>query len=156
MRRRTSHGHGFWLSYIINMIFRAEWLAAAVVLFILYYYMKLPVFKVLAILSLGVWVIYPLILTLFLGWASRVGSAPEPKKENKNPYSNGGNKTVEKDMMCPCCGKYKLEEIGEYEICSVCGWEDDPVQRKDPDFEGGANEKSLNQAREDFKRNNSQ
>ncbi|MBR4674700.1 MAG: hypothetical protein IKP00_09560 [Victivallales bacterium] len=52
---------------------------------------------------------------------------------------------------CPCCGKLTIEVIGDYEICEVCGWEDDPVQRKDKDFAGGANELSLNQARREWK-----
>ena len=48
---------------------------------------------------------------------------------------------------CPCCGKATIENLGDYEICEICGWEDDPVQSKDPDFEGGSNKESLNQAR---------
>jgi Cysteine-rich CPCC len=48
---------------------------------------------------------------------------------------------------CPCCGSKVLTAEGEYEICSVCGWEDDPVQRADPDYAGGANKTSLNEAR---------
>ncbi|MBP5674537.1 MAG: hypothetical protein K5787_08795 [Lentisphaeria bacterium] len=48
---------------------------------------------------------------------------------------------------CPCCGRKRIEHLGDYEICDVCGWEDDPTQSKDPDFEGGANELSLKQAR---------
>jgi hypothetical protein len=36
---------------------------------------------------------------------------------------------------------------GEWEICKVCNWEDDPVQRADPDFPGGANVMSLNEAK---------
>ena len=51
---------------------------------------------------------------------------------------------------CPVCGRHYFEQIGKYEICPVCGWEDDPVQRRDPDFEGGANRPSLNQARAAF------
>jgi hypothetical protein len=47
--------------------------------------------------------------------------------------------------ICPCCKKGEIEGLGDYDICPVCGWEDDPVQRKDPDFEGGANDISLNQ-----------
>ena len=47
---------------------------------------------------------------------------------------------------CPCCGELTLETVGNYEICPRCGWEDDPSQSKDLDFEGGANELSLNQA----------
>ncbi len=52
---------------------------------------------------------------------------------------------------CPCCGEKALDEEGHYDICSTCGWEDDPIQRKDPDYDGGANIMSLNQARKAFK-----
>lgn len=52
---------------------------------------------------------------------------------------------------CPCCGKRTLDDEGHYDICSVCGWEDDPIQRDDPDYDGGANVMSLNQARKAFK-----
>ncbi|EGN7764477.1 hypothetical protein ISN88_004608, partial [Escherichia coli] len=37
-----------------------------------------------------------------------------------------------------------------YEICPICGWEDDPVQSADPDFSGGANSPSLNEAKRAF------
>ncbi len=48
---------------------------------------------------------------------------------------------------CPCCGEMTLSEIEVYEVCDFCDWEDDPVQRKDPNYEGGANALSLNQCR---------
>jgi hypothetical protein len=53
---------------------------------------------------------------------------------------------------CPCCGNLTLDEAppGTFEICPVCYWEDDNVQYDDPDFEGGANDVSLNQARDNF------
>lgn len=54
------------------------------------------------------------------------------------------------DRLCPCCGEYIFEEKDAYEICPVCGWEDDPVQRRDPDFAGGANSLSLNEARRKY------
>ncbi len=46
---------------------------------------------------------------------------------------------------CPVCKKHKFWE--NYEICPVCGWENDPVQRRDKDFAGGANKMSLREAR---------
>lgn len=54
---------------------------------------------------------------------------------------------------CPCCGFLTLGEQppGTYEICDVCGWEDDNVQFDNPDVAGGANSISLNQARKNFK-----
>ncbi len=50
---------------------------------------------------------------------------------------------------CPCCGYLKLSDwnSGSWEICSVCSWEDDEVQVREPSYEGGANHESLNQAR---------
>jgi Cysteine-rich CPCC len=55
-------------------------------------------------------------------------------------------------FVCPCCG-YKTfsEEVnGQYEICEVCFWEDDPIQLKNPDYVGGANRVSLRQAQKNF------
>ena len=54
------------------------------------------------------------------------------------------------DRICPCCGQHYFTEKNAYEICPVCGWEDDPVQRRDPDFAGGANACSLNEARREY------
>ncbi|WP_415359971.1 CPCC family cysteine-rich protein, partial [Pseudomonas aeruginosa] len=42
------------------------------------------------------------------------------------------------------------EPCGTYEICPVCYWEDDIAQNKDPDYDGGANGISLNNAKENF------
>jgi len=53
---------------------------------------------------------------------------------------------------CPCCGVRTVSERGAYEICEVCGWEDDPGQRRNPFFRGGANEESLHDARRRWKR----
>ena len=52
--------------------------------------------------------------------------------------------------LSPVCGKYEFEEQGSFDICDVCGWEDDPLQLKEPNLEGGANEMSLNQVIENY------
>ena len=39
---------------------------------------------------------------------------------------------------------------GTFEICPVCFWEDDEVQFRDPDYEGGANSVSLRTAKSNF------
>ncbi len=54
---------------------------------------------------------------------------------------------TKKHLPCPCCGSKVLHERGTFEICPVCGWEDDPAQSRDPALAGGANETSLNDAR---------
>jgi hypothetical protein len=55
--------------------------------------------------------------------------------------------------QCPCCAYYTFREepLGEYNICTVCYWEDDPIQLADPTYEGGANSVSLHQAQQYFK-----
>jgi len=45
---------------------------------------------------------------------------------------------------CPSCGFLIFDEpIGSYDICSICGWEDDPVQLANPLLKGGANKECL-------------
>ena len=53
---------------------------------------------------------------------------------------------------CPCCGYLTFDEKppGTYEICPVCGWEDDEAQYSDPTYEGGANSVRLETARRNF------
>ncbi len=63
-----------------------------------------------------------------------------------------GSGTKRKLLPCPCCGQRTLSERGAYEICRRCAWEDDPTQSDDPDYRGGANEMSLNEARAAWKK----
>lgn len=53
---------------------------------------------------------------------------------------------------CPCCGNLTINDVppGTYEVCPVCGWEDDEVQFLDPNFSGGANRVSLETARANY------
>lgn len=57
---------------------------------------------------------------------------------------------MEEKYKCPVCGEYELEECGIYDICPICGWEDDPLQYRHPNYKGGANDMSLNEAREAY------
>lgn len=58
---------------------------------------------------------------------------------------------TEELFTCPCCGHLIFTEPpGSYEICSVCGWEDDPVQLANPCTTGGANKESLWEAQRNF------
>ena len=54
---------------------------------------------------------------------------------------------------CFCCGSYSLENDPQkptFEICSVCYWENDPIQNEKPEYIGGANRISLNQAKNNY------
>ena len=50
--------------------------------------------------------------------------------------------------VCPCCEK---AEVGDFEICRVCGWENDYQQGSNPDMRGGANHMSLEEAKEAYR-----
>ena len=71
-------------------------------------------------------------------------------EEKQKQAASFAEKLLAVDRTCPVCGNYSFEEKGAYEICPICGWEDDPVQRREPDFEGGANTLSLNEARRKY------
>lgn len=52
---------------------------------------------------------------------------------------------------CKCCGLGLVDgEDNSFDVCHVCGWEDDGLQNDDPDFAGGANALSLNDYRRAF------
>jgi len=50
-------------------------------------------------------------------------------------------------INCPVCSEYSFEETNDFDVCDVCGWENDSVQLLDADYRGGANRISLNEAR---------
>ena len=52
---------------------------------------------------------------------------------------------------CACCGYKTVKE--EYDICPVCGWEQDNVQERFIGLRGGANKLCLAEARELFRLN---
>ena len=52
---------------------------------------------------------------------------------------------MKKETICPCCEQHHFEVNDNYEICPICHWEDDGLQRKKPDYGGGANVLSLNE-----------
>lgn len=52
--------------------------------------------------------------------------------------------------VCKCCGCAALDSADEYEVCPVCCWEKDKTQERDPEYKGGANAVSLNEARKNY------
>jgi len=56
---------------------------------------------------------------------------------------------MDESYPCPACGFLVFSgPPGIYEICQVCGWEDDHVQLAHPMMRGGANSESLLEAQE--------
>ncbi len=52
--------------------------------------------------------------------------------------------------ICPICNQTECDIHHEFTVCPICGWEYDYVQEDNPDFEGGANDLSLNQYKERY------
>ncbi len=52
------------------------------------------------------------------------------------------------NLPCPACGFLTVDEefYGTYNICDICGWEDDGVQLANPACGVGANKESLIEA----------
>lgn len=50
-------------------------------------------------------------------------------------------------IECPVCGK---RYVNDYDICPVCNWENDPIQRDHPSMTGGANIMSLDEAKKAY------
>ena len=57
-------------------------------------------------------------------------------------------------IRCPVCYEYDFEEENDFDVCDVCGWENDGVQADDPNYRGGANPDSLNERKEWWARQN--
>ena len=53
---------------------------------------------------------------------------------------------------CPCCGCFTFEDKpnGNYDICPVCFWEDDPIAYDEPNEKFDCNRVSLLQAKENY------
>lgn len=52
-----------------------------------------------------------------------------------------------KDTICPVCEEYSFEYSDDNDICPICGWENDGLQREQKDYWGGANDVSVNEAK---------
>ncbi|MCL2571877.1 MAG: hypothetical protein FWE11_05695 [Defluviitaleaceae bacterium] len=48
------------------------------------------------------------------------------------------------EWICPICNSINKGETPTHDVCAGCDWEDDPIQRKDPTYWGGANDLCLN------------
>lgn len=79
-------------------------------------------------------------------YAKKIAENPE-----YNYFDEMTDNYVPAPHKCPVCGKYEFEDDSCYDICPFCGWEDDGVQLNNPDYEGGANELSLNRYRKEYR-----
>ncbi len=71
-------------------------------------------------------------------------------KKNGRPVRDI-NTIIKKKKKCACCGNLTLDKDSRFDICRICWWQDDAIQNDDPDYDGGANHMSLNEARQAYK-----
>lgn len=56
-------------------------------------------------------------------------------------------------FRCPCCQNILFIIMDdESKICPICGWQYEKQQLEDPDYKGGANALSLNEARKKYQK----
>jgi cold shock CspA family protein len=81
--------------------------------------------------------------------AGRLGrwEAAEVAEHTPSARKPDGDRESQPFFACPVCDNAVEGESGAYEICGVCNWEDDPTQRNDSAYRGGANVLSLDEAR---------
>ena len=83
--RRIQRSGNFFFCLLINMLMNPEGFILAAVLLVLHFVLGLSLWWTYA--ALGLWIFWLIIRMCLIGWAVRCGSVPDPKKENKNPYS---------------------------------------------------------------------
>lgn len=81
----------------------------------------------------------------FLAALSKIAPTLSSYKIEYIQHINGGDY-----LECPVCGKHYFEEENSFDICPICGWENDGVQADDHNYAGGANHLSVNEARIEF------
>ncbi|WP_185146876.1 CPCC family cysteine-rich protein [Chryseobacterium echinoideorum] len=58
----------------------------------------------------------------------------------------------EKLYRCSCCGYLTLDSTGEYDICRLCGWEDDGTKATEVNRFSQVNGSALNNYRNEFEK----
>lgn len=92
MKKRTDGG--FWLCFLMNLIFSLEWSIPAWLLLIMHFVLNWSL--LLFVGALGVFIIGVFAKTAVLCWAASAGSVPDKPKKNLNPYSAKNDQMLQK------------------------------------------------------------
>ena len=85
MRKKGNPGDGFLLCFLVNLLFNFWWGTIAVILFILYLWLRIPLFW--SLIGLFIWFSVAFISTALVVWAANIPKDKTPPRENLNPYS---------------------------------------------------------------------
>ena len=86
---------GFMLSFFINLLFNLEWAIPAVICIVLHFVFGISLWWTFGFIAL--WIIVVLARTSLLFILNKAGNIPEKQRENKNPYSSGPYKPIDKE-----------------------------------------------------------
>ena len=56
------------------------------------------------------------------------------------------------NWVCPICDSRNQGEAPSHDVCLTCEWEDDPLQRSNPTYWGGANDLCLNDYKKEWQK----
>ncbi len=81
--KRKIFSAGFWISFLINLAVRCAWIPVFLILLILYFVFRFPLWIVF--IPLVLWFVHAFIVTFILSLLPE--SEDTPPNTNKNPYS---------------------------------------------------------------------
>jgi len=84
-RRRGKPDDGLILCFLFNLLYNFWWGAIALILWILFFLLRIPIY--LPIIGLAIWYGVALVSTLLVAWAADSSNEPTPWRKNQNPYS---------------------------------------------------------------------
>lgn len=83
--RVPKRSSNFLVCLLTNLLLNFEWSIPAWILLALHFILDLSIWWFIGALAL--WVLILICWMNVIGWAADCSSAPDPQKENKNPYS---------------------------------------------------------------------
>ncbi len=87
--------NGFVLSFFVNLFFNLEWAVPAVICLVLHFIFGISLWWSFGAVML--WILIVLARTSLLFALNKVGNMPEKQRENKNPYSSGAYKPIDRE-----------------------------------------------------------
>ena len=85
--RKSNKGSNFFVCLLFNILLNFEWSIPAWILLALHFILDIPI--IWFFIALAVWILITVVGMWVVGWAADCSNAPDPPKENKNPYSVG-------------------------------------------------------------------
>ena len=83
--RQAKRSGSFLACLVVNLLLNFEWSIPAWILLVLHFIFDISIWWFVGAFAL--WLFIMIAWMNVIGWAADCSSAPDPQKENKNPYS---------------------------------------------------------------------